>query len=137
MVTKIIPELHQSPVQSPGAKSGSLKPGQALSWQPREAGVLALTQGRAWLTFDGPHAGHGNESGDCFLQAGQALEVDASQRLVIETWGPVPVFFEWTATRQARAWWAVFPSLMGLGWADWGRGAASSWRVARSRLARV
>ena len=98
MVTKIIPELHQSPVQSPGAKSGSLRPGQALSWQPREAGVLALTQGRAWLTFDGPHAGHGNASGDFFLQAGQALELRAGQRVVIETWGPVPVCFEWSGT---------------------------------------
>lgn len=104
MLAKNCHKMHQSQSLPTLSVCGKLLPGQAFSWLPREAGVFSIAQGRAWLTFDGPHSGHGNASGDHVLQAGQRLAVCAGQRLVIETWGAEPVHFEWTPTRQARAW---------------------------------
>jgi hypothetical protein len=66
--------------------------------------MLRLSQGRVWATFDGPHSGHGNESGDHFLWAGQQLAVRAGQRLVLESWGEVPVVFEWLPATPAWSW---------------------------------
>ena len=129
-------KLHQSQSAPTLSVCGKLMPGQAFACLPREAGVFSVSQGGAWLTFDGPHAGHGNESGDHVLHAGQRLEVRVGLRGVIETWGAEPVHFEWTPTRQVRPWLVVFRSLMGVGLADWGGGAAS-WRGVRNRLARV
>lgn len=99
MVTKNMLDLHQlhSGPSLPGC--WSLRPGRVISLLPREAGMLRIAQGQVWATFDGPHQGHGNESGDHFLQAGQHLLVRAGQRLVFEPWRPVneaPVYFEWT-----------------------------------------
>lgn len=76
-----------------------LTAGRALSLQPRQAGVLRIAQGQVWATFDTPPQGHGNESGDHFLQAGQQLDVQAGQRLVFEPLardGQQAAFFEWT-----------------------------------------
>ena len=136
MLIKDRHKMHQSQSAPTLSVCGTLMPGQAFSWLPREAGVFSVAQGGAWLTFDGPHSGPGNASGDHVLQVGQRLAVRTGQRLVIETWGEVPVHFEWTPTHQARTWRAVFQPLMGLGLAVWGSGAAS-WRGARNRLARV
>lgn len=75
-----------------------LAPGQAISLQPREAGALRIAQGQVWATFDGPHTGHGNESGDQFLKAGQSVDVRAGQRVVFEPCGKprdTPVYFVW------------------------------------------
>lgn len=89
-------------LHSPGDRAfpgyWKLAPGQAISLQPREAGLLRIAQGQVWLTLDGPHTGHGNESGDQFLKAGQGLGVRAGQRLVFEPCGKpreTPVYFEW------------------------------------------
>lgn len=87
-------------LKAQGAVSGcwSLMPGTALSLQPHVSGVLRITSGRVWATVDGPHAGHGNESGDHFLQAGQVLAVRGGQRLVFERWDDerlTPVYFDW------------------------------------------
>jgi hypothetical protein len=89
------------PPKAHGTVAGcwSLMPGTALSLLPREAGVLRIASGRVWATVDGPHRGHGNESGDHFLQAGEALAVRGGQRLVFEPWSTVadtPVYFDWT-----------------------------------------
>lgn len=99
MRTKNMLELQQSHGGAAVSECCRLMPGRAISLQPREAGVLRIAQGQVWATFDGPHSGPGNESGDHFLQAGQALAVCAGQRLVFEPWGQVgaaPVYFEWT-----------------------------------------
>ena len=53
-----------------------------------------------------PHLGHGNESGDLVLEAGQCLTVPAGARLVMEPWQPAsagPVRFDWFAEPEARA----------------------------------
>jgi len=72
--------------------------GRALSLQPRESGVLRVAEGKVWATFDGPHCGAGNQSGDHVLQAGMQLAIQAGQRLVFEPFertGQQAVFFEW------------------------------------------
>lgn len=99
MALKNHPEPH--PFKACAAVSGCwpLMPGQAISLLPREAGVLRIASGRVWATVDGPHTGHGNESGDHFLQAGQVLAVRGGQRLVFEPWDAAhacPVYFDWT-----------------------------------------
>lgn len=99
MALKTHPESHQF-IACPGVSGcWALMPGTALSLLPREAGVLRIASGRVWATVDGPHTGHGNESGDHFLQAGQVLAVRGGQRLVFEPWDSVlesPVYFDWT-----------------------------------------
>ena len=100
------PETH--PLNAHGTVPGSwsLMPGTALSLLPREAGVLRIASGRVWATVDGPHTGHGNESGDHFLEAGQVLTVRGGQHLVFESWNSVPgspVYFDWTPTGAALA----------------------------------
>ena len=92
------PETH--PLNTHGSDLGCwlLMPGTALSLLPREAGMLRIASGRVWATVDGPHTGHGNESGDHFLAAGQVLTVLGGQHLVFESWNSVPgspVYFEW------------------------------------------
>ncbi|NMM14140.1 MAG: DUF2917 domain-containing protein [Rhodoferax sp.] len=80
----------------------TLLPGRAISLRPRQAGLLRIAQGQVWATLDGPHAGHGNESGDFFVKAGQTLAVGAGQRLVFEPWRTAheaPVYFEWLNLR--------------------------------------
>lgn len=125
-------KLHQSQSAPTLSICGKLLPGQAFSWLPRESGVFSVAQGGAWLTFDGPHSGHGNESGDHVLYAGQQLAVRAGQRLVFETWGAEAVHFEWTPTRPARNWLAVLQPLLGLGLAG-GRGGAQRPVAIRAR----
>ena len=104
MRTKNILELQQSNGTFPWSECAKLTPGRAISLRPRAAGVLRIAQGQVWVTFDGPHPGHGNESGDYFLQAGQQLAVRAGQRLVVEPWETthkMPVYFEWAPISTA------------------------------------
>lgn len=88
--------------------------GRAISLQPRQAGVLKIAQGRVWATVNGAHQGHGNESGDHFLQAGQQLVIGAGQHLVLESCAApdaAPVYFEWghVAAGRASRWQAAVP----------------------------
>lgn len=106
MVTHTVFELQSSctGVSLPGC--WKLAPGRAISLQPRETGVLRIAQGQVWATLAGPHQGHGNESGDHFLQHGQQLGVRAGQHLVFEPWGEgcgAPVYFEWTPVSSAAS----------------------------------
>ena len=72
---------------SPADTAWSLPQGQATSLRPRQEATLQVTQGHVWITFDGPHSGHGKESGDHFLSKGEQLLVRAGQRLVLEPLG--------------------------------------------------
>lgn len=125
MVMKNFLESHQSDGCSIVSGCWKLMPGRAISLLPRDAGVLRIAQGQVWATVNGPHAGHGNESGDQFLRAGQELAVSAGQRLVFEPWGgahETPVYFEWmpdpvaVAVRASRWHVAVVRPLRDLGW---------------------
>ena len=99
MILQNHPETHSLNAHGPELGCWSLMPGTALSLLPREAGALRIASGRVWATVDGPHTGHGNESGDHFLVAGQTLAVRSGQQLVFESWNPVPglpAYFDWT-----------------------------------------
>ena len=73
-----------------------LEPGAAMTLRPGRPGLLRVTGGGLWATFDGPHPGPANDQGDQLLAAGAALEVHAGQRLVIESLYPaLPAHFTW------------------------------------------
>lgn len=61
-----------------------LSPGRALSLQSAHGGLLRVTRGGLWATFDGPHAGPGNRLGDHVLEAGDLLVLGPGERLVVE-----------------------------------------------------
>ena len=68
------------------AGSWVLPAGSAVTLNLPDASALAITQGRVWATFDGPHQGSGNDLGDVVLSAGERLNLRAGQRVVIEPW---------------------------------------------------
>ena len=88
----------------------SLSPGQATTLRPRQDATLQVKEGQLWVTFDGPHCGRGNQSGDHFLGTGEQLPVRAGQRLVLEPLGrpgTPPARLQWaslagTQTANAR-----------------------------------
>ena len=57
-----------------------LAPGRALSLHPRERSVLAIAQGRVWLTLSGA------SPADHVLQAGDRIAIAAGQHVVMEAW---------------------------------------------------
>lgn len=64
-----------------------VEPGHAITIEPRCAGRVSITQGRAWVTLGGPYQGPLNDLGDRFLQAGESLDVPAGAKLVMEPLG--------------------------------------------------
>lgn len=97
------PRFSQQPQRGLGddaCAAWTLAPGRAASLVPPQDAALRVRQGQVWITFDGPHSGHGNESGDHFLQPGEELCVRAGQRVVLEPFGrsgATPVRLEWVA----------------------------------------
>ncbi len=70
--------------------------GRAITLEPREAGVLKVAHGQLWATYDGPHFGRDNESGDHFVSVGEKVQLRAGQRLVVEAWNQgAPAYFSW------------------------------------------
>jgi hypothetical protein len=72
--------------------------GQALTLRPVRPGVLQITHGRVWITFD--HACHddGVRGGDHVLEAGDSLKLLPGQALVMELWARAQqraVYFSW------------------------------------------
>jgi hypothetical protein len=73
-----------------------LAAGRAITLEPREAGDLTVAHGRLWATFEGPHGGRLNESGDHFFGAGERVRVVPGQRMVVEAWNEgCPAYFSW------------------------------------------
>jgi hypothetical protein len=86
-----------------------LATGRAITLEPREAGVFKVAHGQLWATFDGPHAGRLDQSGDFFLGAGETMRLQPGQRLVIESLdGECPAYFSWdpVVVPVRRAHWA-------------------------------
>mgnify|MGYP003595749286 CR=1 FL=1 len=84
----------------------TLAASRAMALSPRKPFTLAVLQGAVWVTLTGPHAGHGNERGDVFLQAGDSLAVPAGQRVVLEALGRAgdgAVRFDWVPAPTAQA----------------------------------
>jgi hypothetical protein len=125
--------------QSQGRPTGCwmLAAGRALSLRPREAGVLRIAGGAAWITFDGPHDGPANDQGDLLLAPGESLRVAAGRRLVLETHGTEAVAFQWDFAPQPQPQpvplaqdWAALRQAIGLALGAGGRLAAGLARLA-------
>ena len=102
MASQFAHSAQQSTALAPAAPATmggwTLAASRAMAMCPRKPSMLRVTQGQAWVTLTGPHAGHGNERGDVFLQAGQTLHIPAGQRVVLESLGKAgsaPVRFDW------------------------------------------
>ena len=95
MASQTLTQMQQSAAPAlPG--TWKLGAGRAITLRPREAGVLRVAHGCLWATFDGPHTGPLNGSGDHVLGAGERLVLAAGQRLVVEAWDSrVPAYFSW------------------------------------------
>ena len=65
-----------------------LPAGQAMTVQVRESGVLRVSQGRLWLTFDQTASDRCAPAGDYFLARCESLLISAGQTVVIESWPP-------------------------------------------------
>jgi hypothetical protein len=73
-----------------------LAPGRAITLEPRESGLLKVAHGRLWVTFEGPHAGAANDSGDHIMGTGDHVRIEPGQRLVVEAWNErCPAYFSW------------------------------------------
>lgn len=88
------PQTQQSSPALPG--TWKLVAGRAITLQPREEGTFKVAHGQMWATYDGPHPGALNETGDHIVGAGQTLRLRAGQRLVVESWNwQSPSYFSW------------------------------------------
>lgn len=96
---------HQS---SPARGAWKLAARKALSLRPREAGVLTVVRGRAWITAGGATGLSPEDSGDHVLAAGQRLMVPGGSHVVLEAWKDEDAFFDWQP--QAALAWASAPA---------------------------
>ncbi len=80
-----------------------LLPGSVLSFEAGKPVLLRITQGRIWLTLDGPHSGAANDWGDVVLQSGDQFALEPGQRIVVEAW-TTPA-----AAQGARLVWSLAP----------------------------
>lgn len=93
---------HQS--AAPTAGAWKLGAGRAITLQPREAGLLRISQGSVWATGDGPHPGPLNDQGDFVLHAGAHLPLRRGQRVVLEDFDRrLPAFFIWEPLPEREA----------------------------------
>ena len=76
-----------SPLSRGAGGNGLLPAGQALTLQARQAGVLRIVQGRAWITFSHAEKDLHTPAGDHFCGAGDALQLAAGDAVVMESWG--------------------------------------------------
>ena len=93
------PEIQTSHSQDTFPGFWKLAAGQALSLQPRQAGLLRAAQGQMWVTLGVAPHGAGNELGDYFLRAGEQLSISSGQKVVLEPFERAQqqsVFFDWT-----------------------------------------
>ena len=95
MALQTRPEMQQSPAASlPG--TWKLAAGRAITLQPREEGTFKVAHGQMWVTYDGPHGGAANESGDHIVGVGERLRIRAGQKVVVESWNwQSPSYFSW------------------------------------------
>ena len=79
--------------------SHRLLSGQATSLRSDRATTLRVLSGRAWVTLGEADAGVPGDSGDRFLEVGEALCVPARTRLVLEPFSEQgdakPLWFDW------------------------------------------
>jgi Protein of unknown function (DUF2917) len=77
-----------------------LEAGRALSLHARQAGVLRITHGRVWLTFNITGEGLSARTGDHFLSRGDNLPLAAGETVVMESSGlghAPSAYYSWEA----------------------------------------
>src|SRR5213595_3673535 len=80
-----------------------LAAGRAITLEPRDSGVLKVAHGRLWVTFEGPHHGRLNESGDHVMGVGEQLRLLPGQRIVVEPWNEGgPAYFSWDPLPEVK-----------------------------------
>jgi hypothetical protein len=114
---------------------------RALSLHPVQASVLHIAQGRVWATLGEGVQPRDAGYGDCFLDAGDALEVQAGQRVVFESMDTVnPVYFSFSPSNMPLAGVNVSSSAIYLGANETGSASqplgdvAQPWRDLRLAL---
>jgi hypothetical protein len=96
MASQTLSQTQQSSSSLALPGTWKLATGRAITFQPREAGILRVAHGQMWATFDGPHGGPLNDLGDHVIGTGGELRVRAGQRLVVEAWdAKAPAYFSW------------------------------------------
>lgn len=103
------------PVASPAAASVRpapslsgyclLEAGRAVTLQARHAGVLRVTRGRVWLTFNPGARDPSAHTGDHFLSRGESLSLAAGEALVMEAYGPADApsaYYSWEPAQARR-----------------------------------
>jgi hypothetical protein len=96
MASQTLSQTQQSSSSLALPGTWKLAAGRAITFQPREAGILRVAHGQMWATFDGPHGGPLNDLGDHVIGTGGELRVRAGQRLVVEAWdAKAPAYFSW------------------------------------------
>ncbi len=106
MASNTVLNLQQSPVADRLAGAWKLVPEHAVTLNPGQAGVLRVTQGRAWVTLDGPHQGPANDWGDIVLQCGQQITLLPGQHVVMEPYGDAvnqSTYFSWEPASDVQA----------------------------------
>ncbi len=104
------PLFTSQPACTEPAGSWKLGADRAMTLHCFDAATLRVTQGRLWVTVDGPHSGPANSQGDVVLSAGERLHLRAGQRVVIESWsdchrerGAGTAYFTWEPDHTG--WW--------------------------------
>ena len=98
MVSQKSLKLQQSPLGALAPECWKLVPDRALTLRADTAGVLRVSQGRVWVTADGPHQGPANDWGDVVLHSGEQLLLQPGRQVVVEAYGDAvnaAAFFSW------------------------------------------
>jgi Protein of unknown function (DUF2917) len=89
---------------------------RALSLHPAQTSVLHIAQGRVWATLGEGVQPRDAGYGDCFLEAGDTLDVQPGQRVVFESVdGAEPVYFSFIPINMSLAGVNVASSAIHLG----------------------
>lgn len=85
-----------------------LAAGHAITLRPQVAGMLHITQGRIWVTENGPHPAQPDRCGDVFVQAGASLALRAGQCVVVESYAApgsaAEARLHWTDAPRRLSW---------------------------------
>ena len=80
----------------------TLNPDQVVTLKPQQAGVLLVTRGRLWVTFNNAAQDLSARGGDHFLACGESLRLVRGDVVVMEAYDPscaVASCFSWTPAR--------------------------------------
>ncbi|MEO5659618.1 MAG: DUF2917 domain-containing protein, partial [Polaromonas sp.] len=110
-----------------------LEAGRAVSLHARQAGVLRITRGRVWLTFNLTNQRLSARTGDHFLSRGESLQLAAGETVVMESSGlghAPSAYYSWEPGAVSRD--LALPVASG-----WRAGVLEPWLDVRRALRRL